>query len=338
LKTIEIGKTGRSVGQVALGAMVMGTTVDEKTSFEMLDRFLDLGGNHIDTANCYAWWVGHGEYVGNESEELLGRWMKLRGNRDRVFLATKVGARIVDGAQYRDSAGDPIWGEVDGYREHQTAETIKRGVEASLRRLQSDYIDLYYSHIEDRTVPLEETLGALNDLVAEGKVRLLGCSNYRTWRIERARAICDANGWTGFSTVQQQCSYLRPKAGSDLGIALNMDDELLDYLSLNPSLTLVGYSPLLKGIYDDERKRVGYYNWNLFDNDDSRARLECLTATAAELGVKNSQLVIAWLLHKRPAMIPLLAATNLAQFESNFAAASISLTSEQVQRLDSAGA
>lgn len=338
MKEIELAKTGQQVSSVALGAMLMGSAVDEETSFAMLDRFVDMGGDFIDTANCYAWWVGRGEFIGDESEALLGRWMKARGNRARLFLATKVGARLTDPAAIRNANGDVYWDRVDAQREHQTAETIKRGVEASLRRLETDYVDLYYSHLEDRTVPLEETLGALNELVAEGKVRLLGCSNYRAWRIERARSISATSGWAQFVAVQQQASYLRPKLGADFGIAVNVDEELFDYLRANPEVALVGYSPLLKGIYDDERKRLAYYNWPLFDSDDARMRLSCLSSMAAELGVSNSQLVIAWLLHRDPVTIPILAATSLAQFEHNFAALQMELTPEQIRTLDSASA
>lgn len=338
MEKIELARTGQRIGRVALGAMLMGSTVDEKTSFAMLDRFMDLGGDYIDTANCYAWWAGRGEFVGDESELLLGRWMKARGNRDRVFLATKVGSRLTDPAAIRDANGDVYWDRVNAAREHQTADTIKRGIEASLRRLQTDRVELYYSHLEDRSVPLEETLGALNDLVVEGKVRLLACSNYRAWRIERARAISTARGWSPFVAVQQQSSYLRPRPGADFGTAVNLDDELCDYLRANLDVALIAYSPLLKGIYDDERKRAAYYNWPLFDSDDARARLACLSEMAAELGVSNSQLVLAWLLHRNPVTVPIIAASTLEQFEHNFGALQIELTPEQVRTLDSASA
>ena len=108
MKKVELARTGEQVSEVCLGTMIMGSTVDEKTSFAMLDRFVELGGNFVDTANCYAWWVGRGEFVGDESEELLGRWMKARGNRDQVFLATKVGARLRDAKAIRDAGTIPV--------------------------------------------------------------------------------------------------------------------------------------------------------------------------------------------------------------------------------------
>jgi aryl-alcohol dehydrogenase-like predicted oxidoreductase len=338
VKKVELARTGEQVSEVCLGTMIMGSTVDEKTSFAMLDRFVELGGNFVDTANCYAWWVGRGEFVGDESEELLGRWMKARGNRDDIFLATKVGARLRDVKAIRDANGDVYGDRIDSERLPQTAANIRLGVEDSLRRLQTDRIDLYYSHMDDRVTPLEERLEAFNDLVAAGKVRFIGASNYRTWQLERARRIAAEHGWAQFVAIQQQSSYFRPNQGADFGSAINLDGELTDYLAATPELTLFAYSPLLKGIYEDEAKRKAYYNWPKFDGEDARARLAVLTPMAAELGVSNSQLVLAWLLHRRPFTIPLITGSNPAQQEHNLAAVEIRLTPEQVATLDRAGA
>jgi aryl-alcohol dehydrogenase-like predicted oxidoreductase len=338
MKKVQLGRTGEQVSEVALGTMIMGSTIDEPTSFAMLDRFIELGGDFLDTANCYAWWVGRGEFVGDESEELLGRWMKARGNRSQVFLATKVGARLCNVGAIRDASGDVYWDRVDGDRERQTAATIRRGIEGSLRRLQTDYVDLYYSHMDDHETALEERLEALDGLVAAGKVRLIGASNYRTWRLERTRRISAENGWAQFVAIEQQSSYLRPRPDADFGTAINLDAELTDYLAANPEVGLLAYSPLLKGIYDDESKRKAYYNWPKFDSADSAARLAALSTMAAELHVTNSQLVLAWLLHRQPATIPLITGSSLAQLEHNLAAVEISLTAEQVAMLDAAGA
>jgi aryl-alcohol dehydrogenase-like predicted oxidoreductase len=337
LKKVQLGRTSEQVSEVCLGTMIMGSTIDEPTSFAMLDRFMELGGDFLDTANCYAWWIGRGEFVGDESEELLGRWMKARGNRQQLFLATKVGGRLRDVASIRDANGDVYWDRVDGDHERQTATTIRAAVEDSLRRLQTDHIDLYYSHLDDRETQLEERLKVLNDLVVAGKVRHLGASNYRAWRLERARSISAANGWAAFVAIQQQSSYLRPKQGADFGTAVNFDSELADYLLANPEVALLAYSPLLKGIYEDEAKRKAYYNWSQFDSDDARSRLTTLTALAADLHVTNSQLVLAWLLNREPATIPIITGSGLAQLEHNLGAVEIALTPEQVATLDAAG-
>jgi len=336
MEKITFGKTGELISQAGLGCMLMGSTVDKKTSFTMLDRFMDEGGNFLDTANCYAGWIGRGEYVGNESENFLGEWMKERKNREKIFLATKVGARIKRPEKMRDGKGNVIWGLLPGEYEYLAPETIHRGIEGSLKRLQTDYIDLYYTHIDDRNTPLKETLGILNLLVKEGKVRYIGCSNIRTWRLECARCISASCGWSSYIAIQQQYSYLRPKAGADFGIAVNVDDELLDYLNTNEDVTLVAYSPLLKGIYADRKKREAYYNWRLFNNDDAQARLAALSRMSKELNVTNNQLVLAWLLHHKPRVIPLLGASNLEQFDQNMKALDIQLTGEQMSVLNNA--
>jgi aryl-alcohol dehydrogenase-like predicted oxidoreductase len=339
METIELGKTGERVSQLCLGCMLMGTTVDEAASQAMLDRYVAAGGSFLDTANCYAWWTGKGEFVGDESELVLGRWMKERRNRDSLFLATKAGARLPNPAAIRDTAGNVFWDRVPSSYEYLGAETIRQAVEGSLRRLQTDHIDLYYAHIDDRVTPLEETLGAFDALVRSGKVRYIACSNHRTWRVERARQISAAHGWATYVAVQNQYSYLRPKPGANLGVGVNVDDEQLDYLRANADVALIAYSPLLKGIYEDEQKRRAYYNWPVFDTADSHQRLAVLTALGAELGTTPHRLVYGWLLHqRRPAVIPIVGASRLAQLEEALGATDIRLTDEQMQRLTGATA
>ncbi len=338
MKKVALGKTGVNVSEISLGCMLMGSATNRATSFEMLDRFVDAGGDFLDTANCYAWWIGRGEFVGDESETLLGQWMKERKNRDRVFLATKVGGRLKDMKGIRDEQGNVHWDRVRDEYEYLAARVIRQGVEDSLRRLQTDHIDLYYTHIDDRAAPQEETLEALNRLVEEGKVRFIACSNFRTWRLERARQISAARGWASYVAIQQQYSYLRPKPGADFGIAVNADDELLDYLRANEEVTLIAYSPLLKGIYESDKKREAYYNWPLFNSCDAEVRLETLAKLAQELGVSHHQLVLAWLLHHQPRVIPIVAASSIVQYEHNLQALNIQLTDEQLDILNSATA
>lgn len=336
MKKVELGKTGVLVGQVSLGCMLMGSVMNKKDSFTALDRFIDMGGDFLDTANCYAWWIGKGEFVGDESENISGQWMNKRRNRDRIFLATKAGARLKNPQNIRDEDGNVFWDRQDADREYLAPHAIRRAVEGSLRRLQTDHIDLYYAHVDDRVTSLEEILETFNALIREGKVRYIGCSNFRTWRLERANQISAARGWAGFVAVQQQYSYLRPKAGADFGISVNVDDELLDYLRANEAVTLLPYSPLLKGIYNDPQKREAYYNWHLFNNDDASVRLAVLSKMAKELNVSNSQLVLAWLLHHQPKTIPILGFSNLGQFDHNLKALGISLCEEQMDILNEA--
>ncbi len=338
MNKVALGRTGVNVSEISLGCMLMGSATDRATSFEMLDRFVDAGGDFLDTANCYAWWVGKGEFVGDESETLLGQWMKERKNRNRVFLATKVGGRLKDVKTIRDEQGNVTWDRVRAEYEYLSAQVIRRDIEDSLRRLQTDCIDLYYAHIDDRVTAQEETLDALNRLVEAGKVRFIACSNFRTWRLERARQISAARGWASYVAIQQQYSYLRPKPGADFGIAVNADDELLDYLRVNEEVTLIAYSPLLKGIYENDKKRGAYYNWPLFNSCDAEVRLETLKKMAQELRVSHHQLVFAWLLHHRPRVIPIVAASSIEQYEHNLQALDIHLTDEQLVTLNNASA
>jgi aryl-alcohol dehydrogenase-like predicted oxidoreductase len=334
INTVELGRTGEQVSQLALGAMLMGTATDEASSFRMLDQYAEVGGSFVDTANCYAWWPRPGD-TGGESEELLSRWFARSGKRDDVFLATKGGAWLRDPEAFR--AGPGGWDAMVEQWEGAGGDTLRRAVDDSLRRLGTDRIDLYYVHADDLSVPLEETLSALAEIVASGKVRYLGWSNVRTWRLERIRALCAENGWPAPVAVQQQHSYLRPKAGTNtLSIVA---DEQLDYLRHNRDLSLVAFSPILKGIYDDPAKRDGHPVMSSYDGPDADARLAALTGLAAELGVTPNQLVIAWLLHQTdPEAITIIGPRTEQQLEAALPALDLKLNGEQLETLDNAGA
>jgi len=229
MKTVELGTTGTQVSQLALGAMLMGTSTDETTSVRMLEDFVASGGTFLDTANCYAWWHS-AQSTGHESEELLGR----------SFAAT-----------------------------------IRRAIDDSLSRLKTDHVDLYYVHVGDRNTPLEETLEALAGIVASGKARRISWSNVRTWRLERIRRLCAQNGWPARVALQQQHTYLRRRAG--LQHSSIVDDEQWDYLTERPDLTLVAYSPILKGVYDDAAKRLGHWAMGPYEGPDAEASNAVLT-------------------------------------------------------------
>jgi aryl-alcohol dehydrogenase-like predicted oxidoreductase len=334
MKTVELGRTGEQVSQLSLGCMIMGTTTDEPTAFEMLDRYVGAGGNFLDTANCYCWWNNRGSR-GGHSESLLGRWFARTGRRDEVFLATK-GTALVTDLEGAWASGEPDW--EFAYRNFDGAggDNLRRSIDDSLRRLQTDHVDLYYVHVDDRSTPLEETLEALAGIVQAGKARYLGWSNVRTWRLERIRQLCDKYGWPAPVALQQQHSYLRRRAG--LSHASIVDDEQLDYLRANEDLTLVAYSPILKGIYDDPAKRDGHWAMQPYAGPDAEARLAVLGELAAELGVTPNQLVLGWLLHQEPTMVPLIGPRTLEQYEAALPALDVKLTEEQLARLDSAGA
>ncbi len=335
MKSVTLGGSGQHVGQLGLGCMVMGTDTDEPTSMRMLDEFVAAGGTLLDTANCYAWWSREGS-LGGESEELLGRWLA-RGPRDRVFLATK-GSGMVwqqDSSLWRD--GGPNWDVARTRFEGAGAATLRRAIDDSLRRLGTDHVDLYYVHVDDRATPLEETLEALAGIVAAGKARYIGWSNVRAWRLERIRQLCERHGWPAPVALQQQHSYLRRRAGLAHGSIV--DDEQWDYLTEHEDLTLVAYSPILKGLYDyPQEKRAASPVMANYAGPDADARLAALTGLAAELGVTPNQLALAWLLHARPTVIPLVGTRTLEQFHAALPAVDIALTPDQLALLDNAGA
>jgi aryl-alcohol dehydrogenase-like predicted oxidoreductase len=334
MKRILLGKTGASVSQFCLGCMLMGTAVDDKTSFRILDHFKDAGGNFLDTANCYAWWMGKGEFIGDESENIIGKWIKERGNRSEILIGTKVGARLKDPHNIRGADGVPEWDRVPKEYEGLSAPAIRRGVEGSLKRLGTDYIDLYYTHVYDANTPLEETLETLNALVKEGKVRYTGCSNIATGEIIRSNGICKNNDWPLYSVMQQEYSYLHPAPGLDAGIVIHGDNEMFDCAE-ESGMAFLAYSPLLKGIYGDKVKRANYYNWHLFDSKKNLKKLELVEKISKELGITGNQLVLAWMLRRRPQIIPLLGFSKKEQYLENVAAANIRLYRENMAMLDS---
>jgi aryl-alcohol dehydrogenase-like predicted oxidoreductase len=329
VQTTELGRTGEQVSQLALGAMWMGTRTDEPTSLTMLDRYLDLGGSFVDTANCYSWWRIPGT-TGGESETVLGRWFASRGNRDRVFLSTKGGAWVHDPDAHR---GTTLPAKYSGA----AAATLREELDASLRRLGTDRIDLYYVHVDDLETPLEETLETLDGFVTDGKIRYIGWSNVRTWRLERILGLCERHGWAAPVSVQQQHSYLRTKPG--VNTRSIVDDEQLDHLRANPQVSLVAYSPILNGIYDDVTKRATDEKFPDYVGADTEARLATLTEVANELGARPNQVVLAWLLHQTdPSLVTLTGPRTLDQFDAAMAALNVKLSDEQLARLDAAGA
>jgi aryl-alcohol dehydrogenase-like predicted oxidoreductase len=300
MKQLPLGDSGATVSALCLGTMFFGTTVDEPTSFRLLDRYYDAGGRFLDTADIYAFWVEGGE--GGESESLLGRWMRERGNRDELFLATKVGA----------APGDDL-----------SAVTIRRGAEASLGRLGTDRVDLFYAHKDDRSTPLEETVGAFGELVEQGTALHLGCSNTMAWRIERARTLA---GPARYCCVQQRHSYLRPAPGAHFEGQLPSSGELLDYCA-SEGVGLLAYAALLTGAYARGDRPVP----EQYAADS--ARLDILREVAEETGATPNQVVLAWMMQGTPTVIPLIGASTEEQLAENLGALEVELSAEQLERL-----
>ncbi len=329
----KLGNTSEKVSEIGLGCMLMGTRINEKESFQMLDYYNSKGGNFLDTANCYAWWEGSGQFNGEESELTLGKWIKERKNRKEVFLSTKVGARLPDPSSVYGKDGQIQWEKVRGAYEYLKPSIIRKGIEDSLKRLQTDYIDLYFLHVDDRSVSQEEVMYELNELVKQGKVRYIACSNFKTWRMVKANTIAQQKGWSQFVAIQQQYSFLQPKPGTDFGISEHADQELFDYIETEKNITLIAYSPLLKGIFDEKVRENKSWVWNSFDWEGSMSRITKVQKLAKDLNITVNQLVYSILLHENQNIIPLVGTSNWNQLTENIESVKIKLSPDHLKYL-----
>jgi aryl-alcohol dehydrogenase-like predicted oxidoreductase len=311
-----LGATGLKVSELCLGAMTFGRESDEETSHRMLDRFVEAGGTFIDTADVY----GTGA-----SEEILGRWLKGR-DRDALVIATKA---------YGDMGPGPNDG--GNSRKH-----IVAAVEASLRRLHTDYIDLYQMHVFDDATPLEETLSTLDSLVTAGKVRYVGASNYTGWQLQKAVDLSRARGWEPYRCLQPLYNLL------------DRDAELeLIPVCQNEGLGVIPWSPLrggwLSGKYRrgmsapladsrvEEATRNGWTeSWDAYANDHTWNVVETLVGVAERLGRTPAQVALRWLLQRPGVTAPIVGARTLAQLEDNLGSVGWELSAEEMDELTTA--
>lgn len=299
--------------RIALGTIPFGTTVDEETSFAILDHYVENGGKIIDTANNYPFWLDGA--TGDESELTIGRWLATRRNRDRIILSTKCGARPT-------KPGDRTLNSAEGL----SAPVIRRAVEGSLRRLGTDHIDVYWAHIDDRSVPLEETVATFDELVLAGLVKEVGAGNHTTWRLERARSLAAARGCTRYTHAQLRHSYLRPRPWVRLPESghTQVTDETLDYVRSESDLTLWVYTALLAGAYAGKPLPEHY------DHPGTTRRLAVLDEVAGELGATRNQVVLAWL--RAQDIVPIVGVSTVAQLDELLT--DVKLDDEQLARLD----
>lgn len=320
MERIALGPGGIEVSRLCLGAMALGGVQDEATSFAVLDRFVELGGNFIDTANCYMFWIEGG--TGDESELLLGRWLAARGNREDLVLATKVGRRpSFPGGGLEHS--EPL-----------TPERIGASLDESLQRLGTDRVDLFWSHRDDRDTPLEATMAGFDAVVRAGKARLVGASNHTAWRVERARAIAAAAGAAAYTAMQNRYSYLQPRPGAVLpeGGHVHAAPTDLDYVGQTPGMAMLTYSALLSGAYTNAAKPLGGH----YAHPGTEARFKALDAVAAETGATRNQVVLAWLAGHEAPVVPLVGVSSVAQLDEVAAGFDLKLDGEQWQRLTDA--
>lgn len=312
----SLGRSGLQVSPLAFGGNVFGWTVDEAMSFRLLDAWLDAGFNFVDTADVYSAWVpGH---VGGESETIIGKWLRQSGKRDRIVLATKVGKPMGEGKK--------------GLR----AAYIKEAVDASLKRLQTDHIDLYQSHDDDTDTPLEESLGAFADLIRAGKVRAIGASNYTAPRLAEALDVAERAGLPRYESLQPLYNLYDRKVYEDA----------LEPLCLERGVGVINFYALAAGFLtgkyrtaeDASKSKRGASTTGKYLNPRGLRILDALDSAAQAHGATPGQIAIAWQIARPSITAPIASATSLAQLAELEKAANLKLDAETIARLDAASA
>ena len=309
----ELGKSGIWVNPFCFGGNVFGWTADENTSFTLLDALVDSGLDFVDTADVYSAWAPGNK--GGESETIIGNWLKRLGKREKVIIATKGGK----------SMGPDKKGLSKGY--------ITRAVEDSLKRLQTDYIDLYQSHEDDQDTPLDETMEVFTDLVKQGKVRAIGASNYTADRFKEALKVSKDNGLESYQTLQPEYNlYDREDFEKNLQlVCLENNVGVISYYSLA--------SGFLSGKYrsaNDLSKSPRGSGVKKYLNDRGFRILDVLDKVAKEYNTTLSGVAIAWLIAQPGIAAPIVSATSVKQLQETTKALELNLSKETVQILSEA--
>ncbi|HYX35005.1 MAG TPA: aldo/keto reductase [Oligoflexus sp.] len=312
MKSRALGRTDIQIAPIVFGGNVFGWTIDESRSFEILDAFVAGGFHCIDTADVYSSWVPGNK--GGESESILGRWMKARGNRKKIVLATKLGS--------------PMGPDRKGLKKSYMMDAV----EASLRRLQTDYIDLYQAHQDDRETPLDETLAAFDALIQQGKVRAIGASNYEADRLSAALNVSQSKGLHRYETLQPEYN-LYDRAHFEGGLekcCLDQGVGVIPYFSLA--------SGFLSGKYrsasDLNKSPRGQGIQRKYLNERGFRILQALDEVAQELKANPTQVSLAWLLHRPSITAPIVSATTLEQLQDLMRAPQLELSKEILDRLN----
>jgi aryl-alcohol dehydrogenase-like predicted oxidoreductase len=309
-----LGRSGMSVAPLAFGGNVFGWSADEATSFALLDAFVDAGFDLVDTADVYSRWVrGH---TGGDSETVIGKWLKKGGKRDAVTIATKVGK-------------DMGSGNVGLSKQH-----IARAIDASLKRLQTDHVDLYQSHDDDRSTAFEETLEAYARLIEVGKVRAIGASNHSADRLAAALDVSERDGLPRYETLQPNYNL----------VARAVYESELEPLCVARGVGVINYyglaSGFLSGKYRSEadlvKSTVRGDGVKKYLHAKGLAVLDALDDVAARYGTKPASVAIAWLIARPSITAPIASATSVAQLKDLIAAVSLDLDRAAIEQLDAA--
>lgn len=310
----KLGNTDLRTAPVVLGGNVFGWTIDEKQSFAVLDEFTALGFNAVDTADVYSRWA-HGN-EGGESETIIGKWMKARGNRDKVLLITKVGYDMGEGKNI-------------------SREYMLKQADNSLRRLQTDYIDLYFTHLDDDETPVEETLRAHEELIKAGKVRWIGASNLSPERLRASLEASEAKGLPRYEVFQPEYN-LYERQGFEDGVGPICKEH---------GLGVIAYFALASGFLtgkyrseDDLGKSARGRGVKKYLNARGMRILKALDKTAEKHKTTHAAVSLAWLMAKPPVTAPIASATSVGHLKSFTAAAALKLSGEDMAKLDEASA
>ena len=311
----RIGRSDLRVAPFCLGGNVFGWTADEATSFAILDRFVERGFDFVDTADVYSRWApGH---QGGESETVIGKWFAARpGARDRIVLATKVGMDMGE-------AGKGL-----------SARHIEQACEASLRRLRTDRIDLYQSHVDDAEVPLEETLRTYERLIAAGKVRAIGASNYAPQRLAEALKVSAASGLPRYECLQPDYSLAERGFEAELAPLCRAEEiGVIGYFSLAAGFLTGKYRSAQDAAGRARENRVAKYL-----TPRGLALLDVLDSVARDHGATQAQVALAWIIARPGITAPIASATSVAQLDDLLGAAALTLSADAIARLDAASA
>lgn len=309
----RLGQSDLEVAPLCFGGNVFGWTIDEKTSFEILDAYFAAGFNFIDTADIYCQWATG---VGGESETIIGHWMKSRGNRDKIILATKCG--MVD-----------MKGKVDNSKKY-----ILQAAEASLKRLQTDHIDLYQNHKDDEVTPVEETLDAFAQLIKEGKARWIGASNFGAKRLKESLAASAKYDLPKYQTLQPLYNlYDREVFERELEpVCLQHHVSVINYYSLAAGF----FSGKYRTEADLSKSTRGARVKASYLNEKGLRILKALDEVAAEHKTTTGSVAVAWLIARPSVGAPIASATSVAQLQELFKAVELKLNPESIEKLDKA--
>ncbi|CAN5422455.1 aldo/keto reductase [soil metagenome] len=311
VKKRKIGSTQLEVAPLAFGGNVFGWTIDQPTSYELLDAFVDAGLNLVDTADVYsAWKEGN---VGGESETIIGNWFKRSGKRNKVVLATKCGF---------DGSTD---------KKNLSAAHIHKAVDASLKRLQTDHIDLYQAHVDDDKVPLDESLEAFDQLIKSGKVGAIGASNYSAARLKESLKVSDQHSFARFQCLQPEYN-LYERSGYENG---------LEELCLKENIAVISYFSLARGFLsgkyrseEDLAQSARGAGVKAYLNERGFRILDALDKLAKEYSSTPARIALAWLIARPSITAPIASATNLTQLEDLIASTKIILSPAAIEMLN----